>query len=82
MCYIGVLKLKRKLSLKSMPKIVHTTHGMEHIKQAPKTRLYEKFLAITADVIIGVSPAICDYYINHTTASLKKVYNIVFKTEL
>jgi glycosyltransferase involved in cell wall biosynthesis len=76
MLYIGVLKLKNKLKLKSFPKVIHTTHGMEHIKEVPKTRLYEKFLAATADAIIGVSPAICDYYLKHTTAKSRKVYNI------
>jgi len=76
MLYIGALKLKRKLTLRKFPRIIHTTHGMEHIKEVPKTRLYEKFLAATADVIVGVSPAICYYYLKHTTASSKKIYNI------
>jgi glycosyltransferase involved in cell wall biosynthesis len=76
MLYVGVLKLKRKLTFRKFPKIVHTTHGMEHIKETPKTRLYEKFLAFTADAIVGVSPTICDYYKNHTTASSKKIFNI------
>ena len=76
MLYVGVLKLKNKVKLKSFPKVIHTTHGMEHIKEVPKTRLYEKFLAATADAIIGVSPAICNYYLKHTSANTNKVHSI------
>lgn len=76
MLYIGPLKMIRKITLKGMPRIVHTTHGMEHIDLRPKTRFYEKFLSLTADAIVGVSPSICNYYLNRTFATKKNIFNI------
>lgn len=76
MLYVGVLKYLHLFQLKKFPKIIHTTHGMEHIKTVPKTRLYEIFLAFSSDAIVGVSPAICEYYAKRTTASKNKIFNI------
>ena len=74
--YIGPLKLLTKLKFKRFPKFIHTTHGMEHIELAPKTRIYEKFLSLVVDRIVAVSPAFKDYYLNKTFANSKRVFNI------
>jgi glycosyltransferase involved in cell wall biosynthesis len=74
--YVGPLKIITKLTFKKFPKFVHTTHGMEHIALAPKTRIYEKFLSLVVDRIVAVSPAFKDYYLNKTFANSKKVFNI------
>jgi glycosyltransferase involved in cell wall biosynthesis len=74
--YVGPLKILTKLVFKKFPKFIHTTHGMEHIQLAPKTRLYERFLSLVVDRIVAVSPAFKDYYLNKTFANSKKVFNI------
>ncbi len=76
MLYIGVLKIITKLKLKKFPKIIHTTHGMEHVVAQPKTKLYECFLAWTADKVITVSEAFKEYYLKKTFVSKNKVINI------
>lgn len=58
------------------PKIVHTTHGMEHIDIEPRTILYEKFIASMTEAVIGVSPAICAYYEKKLKVDPSKIYNI------
>lgn len=61
MLYVGVLRLTGRLN--SETRLVHTTHGMEHIDQSPKTRLYEIFLGLAAEKIVCVSEAFAGHYL-------------------
>jgi glycosyltransferase involved in cell wall biosynthesis len=65
--YIGMLRMKRNLPFQNKRKdsktlFVHTTHGMEHIKESPKTFYYEKYFTNKADRIVSVSPTFYDFY--------------------
>ena len=74
MLYIGVLRLFGKL--KNRQRLVHTTHGMEHLQTHPKTRLYEAFLGIAAEKIVAVSPKFRSYYISQWITQQNKVHLI------
>lgn len=74
MLYIGVLKLFGKL--KNKQRLVHTTHGMEHLQTHPKTRLYEAFLGFMAEKIVAVSPKFRSYYISQWSTQKRKVHLI------
>lgn len=74
--YIAPLKLYNKLIFNYFPKFIHTTHGMEHIDQSPKTRLYEKFISIFIDKLVAVSPKFKTYYLEKTYIKSKNIHNI------
>jgi glycosyltransferase involved in cell wall biosynthesis len=77
MMYLGPARIFSHIKDTSkFPKIVHTTHGMEHIHLAPRTIIYEKFIATMTEVVIGVSPAICAYYEKKLKVDPSKIYNI------
>lgn len=56
--YLSILKIKNFFKTK----FIHTTHGMEHIKEQPKTKLYESLIGFLANKIITVSPKFRNYY--------------------
>lgn len=65
--YVGMLRMRRSLPFSKPVKnintrYVHTTHGMEHIKESPKTLYYEKIFTKKADRIVSVSPSFYDFY--------------------
>ncbi len=77
MMYLGPARILSKIKgHENFPKIVHTTHGMEHIDIEPRTILYEKFIATMTEAVIGVSPAICSYYEKKLKVDPSKIYNI------
>jgi glycosyltransferase involved in cell wall biosynthesis len=63
MMYMGPLKVFNFFN-SHFPKIIHTTHGMEDIGKIAKIKLYEKLFTLRADSIVGVGPAICDFYLS------------------
>lgn len=71
MLYIGILKF-----FHPGLKIIHTTHGMEHLQTHPKTRLYEVFLGFVSDCIIAVSPKFKEYYQSQFFTKKNKVHLI------
>lgn len=75
--YIGVLKF-----INPTMRIIHTTHGMEHLDTHPKTRFYEIFLGIIANCIIAVSPKFQEYYQNQIFTKNSKVHLIDNGTEI
>ncbi|MFT6070403.1 MAG: glycosyltransferase involved in cell wall biosynthesis [Bacteriovoracaceae bacterium] len=77
MMYLGPARVLSKIKgHENFPKIVHTTHGMEHIDIEPRTIFYEKFIASLTEAVIGVSPAICSYYEKKLKVDPSKIYNI------
>lgn len=77
MLYIGVIKL-----IRPRLKIIHTTHGMEHLDTHPKTRVYEVFLGIVSKCIIAVSPKFKTYYQSQLFTNKNKVHLIDNGTEI
>jgi len=76
MMYMGPVKYMNYLQGLPMPKLAHTTHGMEHIDQEPRTILFERFIATAADAVIGVSPAICRYYEKNLKVDPSNIFRI------
>lgn len=70
--YLAIFKIKRLFSFNKV-NFVHTTHGMEHIKLAPKTRIYEALIGFLANKIICVSPKFQEYYHSQFFTSKDKV---------
>lgn len=77
MLYLGPIKL-----FTPGLKIIHTTHGMEHLDTHPKTRLYETFLGFIANCIIAVSPKFKEYYQSQLLTKKSKVHLIDNGTEI
>ncbi len=74
--YTAPLKLIAKLKGKTFPKLIHTTHGMDHLHVRPITKVYEKLCSSMLDGLIAVSPAICSYYRQELLVPFEKVYHI------
>lgn len=74
--YTTPLKLIAKLKGKSFPRLIHTTHGMDHLHVRPITKIYEKFCSSMLDGLIAVSPAISSYYKQDLLVPTEKVYHI------
>ncbi|MAX66284.1 MAG: glycosyltransferase family 4 protein [Bacteriovoracaceae bacterium] len=75
MIYLGLMKLIYFPFKKSNPKLIQTTHGMEHIQASTKNKLYEYLFSKMIDKLITVSPTFKKWYLAHGVSS-KKVYHI------
>jgi glycosyltransferase involved in cell wall biosynthesis len=73
--YAAPLKLLHSVIGKRFPRLIHTAHGMDHLHKRPITKLYEKLCSYQTNCTIGVSSAVCEYYLN-LGVSKKKVVNI------
>jgi len=49
---------------RKLPKLIHTAHGMDHVKNYPRALFYEKFISRIVDKVIGVSDKIGEFYRN------------------
>lgn len=79
--YAAPLKFLHTLRLKKFPRLIHSAHGMDHLHKRPVTKLYEKLCSFMTNSTIGVSTAVCDYYLN-LGLSRKKVININNGTQI
>jgi glycosyltransferase involved in cell wall biosynthesis len=57
MMYLGPLQI-----LRHHPKLVHTTHGLDHIANYPRAKLYESIVMRLCQQLIGVSEKIGKFY--------------------
>lgn len=80
--YLGPLIFSKKFTRKECPKLIHTTHGMDHIKNYKRANLYEKIVSRLADKVIAVSDKIGKYYLEDVRLSSKKVIVIPNGIEL
>ena len=71
--YLGPISIWRRLTFQKRPKLVHTTHGLDHVDNYPRGKLYQKIFSRFADKIIGVSEKIGLFYLNEIGLSSKKV---------
>jgi len=68
MMYLGPLQLFRK-----KPKLIHTTHGLDHIKNYPRAKLYESIVMRWCQHLIGVSDKIGNFYKHELKLNQKKI---------
>ncbi|MCO4755600.1 MAG: glycosyltransferase, partial [Bacteriovoracaceae bacterium] len=81
--YLAPLRIIHALKLKRRPvTFLHTTHGMEHLDLAPKTKLYEAFIGMISPKIVTVSPKFLDYYQSQPLTRSSKVHHINNGTQL
>ena len=62
--YAAPAKFLRKLKGQGPLKLIHTAHGMDHLHKRPITKLYERMCGTMTNFTVGVSTAVCDYYLN------------------
>ena len=79
--YLSLIKIRQFFTFQNV-KFIHTTHGMEHIKESPKTRIYEALIALMSFRIIAVSKAFQAYYQQQIFTRNKKVIHIDNGTEI
>lgn len=73
--YAAPVKFLYTLSGKRFPRLIHTAHGMDHLHKRPITKLYEKLCSYQTNFTVGVSSAVCKYYLN-LGVSKNKILNI------
>jgi glycosyltransferase involved in cell wall biosynthesis len=73
--YAAPVKFLHTLTGRRFPRLIHTAHGMDHLHKRPITKLYEKLCSYQTDFTIGVSSAVCNYYLG-LGVSKKRVINI------
>lgn len=71
--YLGPLFFLRKLLLLRTPKLVHTTHGLDHVKSYPRAMTYQKIFSHLSDQMVGVSEKIGQFYLNEIKLKKSKV---------
>lgn len=74
--YLGPINLLKKLTFQRAPKLIHSTHGLDHIENYPRGKLYQKIFSRLADKIIAVSEKIGKFYIEDIGLSQSKVFVI------
>lgn len=60
--YLGPLNLWKKLTFQKRAKLIHTTHGLDHVENYPRGKLYQKIFSRLADKMIAVSEKIGRFY--------------------
>ncbi len=73
--YLAPIKAMSILS-KLHPKLIHTTHGLDHLENYPRSNFYEKMVSPLADQIIGVSQSVYDYYTTKLGIPKHKVHRV------
>lgn len=71
--YLGPLSLWKKLTFQKRPKLIHTTHGLDHVENYPRGKLYQKIFSRLADKMIAVSEKIGKFYLEDIGLSSTKV---------
>lgn len=71
--YLGPLTLWKKLTFQKRPKLVHTTHGLDHVENYPRGKLYQKIFSRLADKMIAVSEKIGKFYLEDIGLPANKV---------
>lgn len=79
--YAAPVKFLHSLTGRPFPRLIHTAHGMDHLHKRPITKLYEKLCSFQSNYTVGVSTAVCEYYLK-LGVSGKKVVNINNGTQL
>lgn len=71
--YLGPLNLWKKLTFQKSVKLIHTTHGLDHVEHYPHGKLYQQIFSRLADKIVAVSEKIGNFYLNEIGLNASKV---------
>ncbi len=71
--YLGPLNFWKKITFQKKPRLIHTTHGLDHIDNYPRGKLYQQIFSRFADKMIGVSEKIGLFYIRDIGLAKNKV---------
>ena len=74
--YYGPVRLMDGLTRKNYPMLIHTTHGLDHITNNPKTLLFEKIVGRFVDKMICVSPKVEQFYLQQIGLKPNRVRQI------
>lgn len=71
--YLGPLNLWKKLTFQKKVKLVHTTHGLDHVENYPRGKLYQRIFSRLADKMVAVSEKIGKFYLDEIGLRASKV---------
>jgi glycosyltransferase involved in cell wall biosynthesis len=71
--YLGPLNLWKKLTFQKSVKLVHTTHGLDHVENYPRGKLYQRIFSRLADKMVAVSEKIGKFYLDEIGLDASKV---------
>lgn len=71
--YLGPLNIWKKITFQKRARLIHTTHGLDHIENYPRGKLYQQIFSRFADKIVGVSEKIGLFYTRDIGLSKSKV---------
>jgi glycosyltransferase involved in cell wall biosynthesis len=61
------------LTFMKRPRLIHTTHGLDHINRTPRYKSFEKIIIPFTDKVVGVSEKIGKFYRDELFINPKKV---------
>lgn len=71
--YLGPINLWKKLTFQNAPNLIHTTHGLDHVENYPRGKLYQKIFSRMANKLIAVSEKIGKFYTDDIGLDKSKV---------
>ena len=71
--YLGPIRFFRKWTFRNGPKLILSTHGLDHIDTYPRAKLYQHIFSRLADQVVGVSEKVGKFYLDEIKLSPKKV---------
>jgi glycosyltransferase involved in cell wall biosynthesis len=74
--YLGPLFFWKKCIFQNKSRLIHTTHGLDHLENYPRSKFYEKLFTHFADKIVGVSERIGHFYKSETFLNKDDVHII------
>lgn len=73
MMYLAPIMLWKKITFKKTPRLIHTTHGLDHIKKNKKIKWYENIVSRMTNRLVAVSEKIGDFYLKTLKMPLEKI---------
>lgn len=71
--YLFPLYILRMIFFRKRPRLIHTTHGLDHINRTPRYKTFEKIIIPFTDIVVGVSEKIGKFYREEIFINPKKV---------
>ena len=85
--YWAPISFLQNLKRQKKFKLIHTTHGIDHISHSPKIKIYEKLMTNIADEVIAVSDKIKNFYMQEVNLPRQKIHCVpngieIYKEEI
>ena len=74
--YLAPITLLKKIKGQKHYKLIHTTHGLDHLTHSKKIKLYEKLTTLISDDVIAVSDRIKNFYMQEVNLNKSKIHYV------